>query len=191
MLKKLAARLTSWKTKLVGRVTVGNAGVMRSCQPGDRDVPITAWSPVSNPLCQASWLLSGLTLTIHLRLEESYLRQWQISALWKTHGMTRRSREPVFRMYCGQRSGQSSTITCAQIHGPYCVLHRWRKCFRVQLDNKIDTVSIDRLRPFYEDEALRSASNETVNSSADDDVLPALISRSRRNLQPPHHLGYP
>ena len=75
--------------------------------------------------------------------------------------------------------------------GLYRVLHRWRKCFRVQLDNKTDTVSIDRLRPLYEDEALRSASNETVNSSADDDVLPALISRSRRNLQPPHRLGYP
>ena len=54
--------------------------------------------------------------------------------------------------------------------GPYHVLHRWRKCFRVQLDNNTDTVSIDRLRPFYEDEAFRSASNETVNSSADDDV---------------------
>ena len=51
--------------------------------------------------------------------------------------------------------------------GPYHVLHRWRKCFRVQLDNKTDTVSIDRLRPFYEDEALRSASNETVNSSVE------------------------
>ena len=74
--------------------------------------------------------------------------------------------------------------------GPYRVLHRWSKCFRVQLDNKTDTVSIDRLRPFYEDETPRSASNETVNSSADDDVLPALISRSRRNLQPPHRLGY-
>ena len=66
--------------------------------------------------------------------------------------------------------------------GPYRVLHRWRKCFRVQLDNKTDTVSLDRLRPFYED--------ETVNSGADDDVLPALISRSRRNLQQPHRLGY-
>ena len=31
------------------------------------------WSPDSNPLYQASWLLSGLTLTMHLRLEESYL----------------------------------------------------------------------------------------------------------------------
>ena len=29
-------------TKLVGRVTVGNAGVTRSCQPGDRGVSITA-----------------------------------------------------------------------------------------------------------------------------------------------------
>ena len=31
--------------------------------------------------------------------------------------------------------------------GPYRVLHRWRKCFRVQLDNKTDTVSLDRLGP--------------------------------------------
>ena len=38
--------------------------------------------------------------------------------------------------------------------GPYRVLHRWRKCFRVQLDNKTDAVSIDRLRPFYEDETV-------------------------------------
>ena len=36
----------------------------------------------------------------------------------------------------------------------------------------------------------RSASNETVNSGADDDVLPALISSSRRNLQQPRRLGY-
>ena len=73
--------------------------------------------------------------------------------------------------------------------GPYRVLHRWRKCFRLQLDNKSDSVSIDRLRPFYEDETLRSASPETVNSSAADDGLPALVSRSRRNLRPPHRLG--
>ena len=32
--------------------------------------------------------------------------------------------------------------------GPYRVLHRWRKCFRVRLDNKSDSVPIDRLRPF-------------------------------------------
>ena len=74
--------------------------------------------------------------------------------------------------------------------GPYSVLHRWRTCFRVQLDNKSDCVSIDRLRPFREDETLRSASPETVNSIAPDDVLPALTSRSRRNLRPPRRLGY-
>ena len=49
---------------------------------------------------------------------------------------------------------------------------------------------IDGLRPFYVDETPRSASNETVNIGADDDVLPVLISRSRRNLQQPHRLGY-
>ena len=36
--------------------------------------------------------------------------------------------------------------------GRYRVLHRWWKCFRVQLDNKTDTVSINILRPFNEDE---------------------------------------
>ena len=74
--------------------------------------------------------------------------------------------------------------------GPYRVLHRWRKCFRVQLDNRSGSVSIDRLRPFYEDETPRSASHETVNSSAPDDVLPALISRSRRNLRSLRRLSY-
>ena len=74
--------------------------------------------------------------------------------------------------------------------GPYRVLRRWRKCFRLQLDNKSDSVSIDRLRPFYEDETPRSASHETVNSSAADNVLPAFASRPRRNLRPPRRLGY-
>ena len=74
--------------------------------------------------------------------------------------------------------------------GPSRVLHRWRKCFRVQLDNKSDSVYIDRLRPFYEEEKPRPASPETVNSSAADDVLPAPISRPRRNLRPPRRLGY-
>ena len=40
--KTLAACRTSWKTKLVGRVTVGNDVVTRNCQPGDRIVSITA-----------------------------------------------------------------------------------------------------------------------------------------------------
>ena len=74
--------------------------------------------------------------------------------------------------------------------GPYRVLHRWRKCFRLQLDNKSDSVSIDWLRPFYEDETPRSASHETVNSSAADNVLPALVSRPRRNLRRPRRLGH-
>ena len=74
--------------------------------------------------------------------------------------------------------------------GPYRVLRRWSKCFRLQLDNKSDSVSIDRLRPFYEDETPRSASHETVNSSAADNVLPALVSRPGRNLRPPRRLGY-
>ena len=61
---------------------------------------------------------------------------------------------------------------------------------RGHLDNKADSVSIDRLRPFYEDETHRSTSHETVNCSAAVDVFPALVSRRRRNLQPPRRLGY-
>ena len=74
--------------------------------------------------------------------------------------------------------------------GPYRVLRRWRKCFMLQLDNKSDSVYIDRLRPFYEDETPRSASHDTVNSSAADNVLPALVSQPRRNMRPPRRLGY-
>ena len=46
MLKKLATCSTSGKTKLVSRVTVGNARITRRCQPGDWSVSITAghWS---------------------------------------------------------------------------------------------------------------------------------------------------
>ena len=155
------------------------------------------WSPVSNPLCQVSWLLNGLTLTMHLRLEESYLRQWLISASLTTHGMTRRNRESVFHpedLWTAKRvlvrADKVQPSLAPKYTGPYRVLHRWRKCFRLQLDNKSDSVSIDRLRPFYEDETPRATSYETVNSSAADDVLPALVSRPRRNLRPPRRLGY-
>ena len=44
----------------------------------------------------------------------------------------------------------------------------------VQLDTKADSVYIDRLRPFYEDETPRSTSHDTVNCSAAVDVFPAL-----------------
>ena len=60
----------------------------------------------------------------------------------------------------------------------------------VQLDTKADSVYIDRLRPFYEDETPRSTSHDTVNCSAAVDVFPALVSRPRRNLRPPRRLGY-
>ena len=151
------------------------------------------WSPISNPLCQASWLLSGLTLTMHLRLDESYLRQWQISASLKTRGMTRRSIEPVFRMICGQRSvfyyarKKCNHHLLPNIRVPivYCtdggrVLgYSWTKRQTVYLLTYVGC-----------DQTPGSALHETVNSGAADDVLPALISRSRRKLRPPRRLGY-
>ena len=36
--------------------------------------------------------------------------------------------------------------------GPFRVLRRWGKVFRLRLENRDDTVSVDRLRPFYEAE---------------------------------------
>ena len=76
------------------------------------------------------------------------------------------------------------------MHGSLPCTAPMEEVFRVQLDNKADSVSIDRLRPFYEDETPRSTSRETVNSRAADDVFPALVSRPRRNLRPPRRLGY-
>ena len=34
--------------------------------------------------------------------------------------------------------------------GPFRVLRRWKRCLRLQLENREDTVSVDRLRPFYD-----------------------------------------
>ena len=36
--------------------------------------------------------------------------------------------------------------------GPFRVLRRWGKVFRLRLENRDDTVSVDRLCPFYEAE---------------------------------------
>ena len=80
MLEKLAACSISGKTKLVGRVIVCNDGVTRSWQHGDMSVSITD-GPGS---------------------ATRFVRP--VGSAWsKPHVMIRRSREPVFRVICGQR----------------------------------------------------------------------------------------
>ena len=50
--------------------------------------------------------------------------------------------------------------------GPFRVLRRWGKCFRLRLENRDDNVSVDRLRPFYEeDTGRRSQTGQTTNNA--------------------------
>ena len=89
--------------------------------------------------------------------------------------------------------------------GPFRVLRRWGKCFRLRLENRDDNVSVDRLRPFYEDDtgrcsqtgqtannadigsAIAKRENEQVN---DPEQLPTLGSRSKRTVRPPNRFGF-
>ena len=89
--------------------------------------------------------------------------------------------------------------------GPFRVLRRWGKCFRLRLENRDDNVSVDRLRPFYEeDTGRRSQTGQTANNADigsaiaekenkrvnDPEQLPTLGSRSKRTVRPPNLLGF-
>ena len=89
--------------------------------------------------------------------------------------------------------------------GPFRVLRRWGKCFRLRLENRDDNVSVDRLRPFYEeDTGCRSQTGQTTNNADigsaiaeeenkpvnDPEQLPTLGSRSKRTVHPPNRLGF-
>ena len=88
--------------------------------------------------------------------------------------------------------------------GPFRVLRRWGKCFRLRLENR-DTVSVDRLRPFYEEYAgRRSQTGQTFNNADigstiaekenkpmnDPEQLPTLGSRSKITVRPPNRLVF-
>ena len=78
--------------------------------------------------------------------------------------------------------------------GPFRVLRRWKKCFRLQLENRKDTVSVDRLRPFYEDEAdHREPVTDVVDTGKsdiiDDHVDDLVVRRSNRTMSPPIRFG--
>ena len=63
--------------------------------------------------------------------------------------------------------------------GPFRVLRRWGKCFRFRLENRGDNVSVDRLRPFYEDDTGRcSQTGQTANNA---DIGSAIAERERTN----------
>ena len=78
--------------------------------------------------------------------------------------------------------------------GPFRVPRRWKKCFRLQLENREDTVSIDRLRPFYEDESNhREPVTDVVDTGKSDmidDLLDDLVvRRSNRTVSPSIRFG--
>ena len=61
--------------------------------------------------------------------------------------------------------------------GPFRVLRRWGKYFRLRLENRDDNVSVDRLRPFYEDDTGRcSGTGQTANNA---DIGSAIVERER------------
>ena len=78
--------------------------------------------------------------------------------------------------------------------GPFRVLRRWKKCFRLQLENRKDTVFVDRLRPFYEDETdHREPVTDVVDTGKsdiiDDHVDDLVVRRSNRTMSPPIRFG--
>ena len=78
--------------------------------------------------------------------------------------------------------------------GPFRVLRRWKKCIRLQLENRKDTVSVDRLRPFYEDETdHREPVTDVVDTGKsdliDDHVDDLVVRRSNRTMFPPIRIG--
>ena len=78
--------------------------------------------------------------------------------------------------------------------GPFRVLRRWKKCFRLQLESREDTVSVDRLRPFYEDESdHREPVTDVIDTGKSDmidDLLDDLVvRRSIMTVSPPIRCG--
>ena len=70
----------------------------------------------------------------------------------------------------------------------------WGKVFRLQMENREDTVSVDRLRPFYEDETGRGEPTTEVVGSAnsggnDDRAEDLVVRRSNRTVRPSIRFG--
>ena len=88
--------------------------------------------------------------------------------------------------------GQSSLVP--KYTGPFRVLRRWKKCFCLQLENREDSLCVDRLRPFYEDETdYREPVIDVVDTGKsdiiDDHVDDLVVRRSNRTVSPPIRFG--
>ena len=99
----------------------------------------------------------------------------------------------------------NEALLAGKYTGPFRVLRRWGKCFRLRLENRDDNVSVDRLRPFYEEDTGRRNQTEQTTNNADigsaiaeeenkpvndPEQLPTLGSRSKRTVRPPNRLGF-
>ena len=165
-LKKLAAYSTSGKTKLVSRVTVSNAANLETgVSPS---LLVTGQQPALPGQLVVKRSNIDNASSFGRELSSAMANQRFVENPWHDKKKSR-ARVPD-DLWTAKRvlvcADEVQPSLAPKYTGPYRVLHRWRKCFRVQLDNRSDSVSIDRLRPFYEDETPRSASPETVNSSA-------------------------
>ena len=81
--------------------------------------------------------------------------------------------------------------------GPFRVLRRWGKVFRLQMEHRDETVSVDRLRPFYVDDSddgrqqtTPDVGPEDHSTERDSDDWPTLNNRPKRTVRRPHRLGY-
>ena len=81
--------------------------------------------------------------------------------------------------------------------GPLRVLRRWGKVFRLQMEHRDETVSVDRLRPFYVDDSddgrqqtTPDVGPEDHSTERDSDDWPTLNNRPKRTVRRPHRLGY-
>ena len=70
--------------------------------------------------------------------------------------------------------------------GPFRVLRRWGKCFRLRLENRDDNVSVDRLRPFYEEDTGRRSQTEQTTNNAD--IGSAIAEKENKPVNDPEQL---
>ena len=102
-----------------------------------------------------------------------------------------------------KRRGRSWTSTCVLVRadkvqsslvpkytGPFQVVRRWKKCFRLQLENREDTVSVDRL---HDQPAHREPVTDVVDTGKSDiidyHVDDLVVRRSNGTVSPPFRFG--
>ena len=112
----------------------------------------------------------------------------------KRRGRSYAPRDPWTSKCVLVRADKVQSSLVPKCTGPFRVLRRWKKCFRLQLENREDTVSVDRLRPFYQDETdHREPVTDVVDTRKsdiiDDHVDDLVVRRSNRTMSPPIRFG--